>query len=66
MKKIPDLIVRDEGTLCLFCQLTPRARAWIDEHVQPDATWYGDALVVEHRYVWALAVGMNEAGLTIA
>jgi hypothetical protein len=31
-----------------------------------DATWYDDALVVEHRYAWALAVGMNKSGLTIA
>jgi hypothetical protein len=66
MKKIPDLIVRDEGTLFLFCPLTPKAKAWIDEHVQPDATWYGNALVVEHRYAWALVGGMNDAGLTIA
>jgi hypothetical protein len=65
MKTTPDLIVRDEGTLFLFCPLTPRARAWIDEHVQADATWYGNALVVEHRYALALAVGMHEAGLTI-
>ncbi len=66
MKTTPDLIVRDAGTLFLFCPLTPRARAWIDEHVQADATWYGNALVVEHRYAWALAIGMNDAGLTIA
>jgi hypothetical protein len=66
MKTTPDLIVRDAGTLFLFCPLTPRAKAWIGEHVQADATWYGDALVVEHRYAWGLAVGMNDAGLTIA
>jgi squalene cyclase len=43
-----------------------KANAWIDQHVQADATWYGNALVVEHRYAWALVVGMNDAGLTIA
>jgi hypothetical protein len=37
-----------------------------DGYVQPDATWYGNALVVEHRYAWALVGGMNDAGLTIA
>jgi len=66
MDNIPDLIVRDEGTLFLFCPLTPRAKAWIDQHVQEDSTWYGDALVVEHRYAFALAFGIKEAGLTIA
>jgi len=42
-----------------------KANAWIDEHVQADATWYGDALVFEHSYAFALAIGMNDAGLTI-
>jgi len=65
MKNIPDLIVRDEGTLFLFCSLTRRAKVWINEHIQADATWYGNALLVEHRFAFALAVGMNEAELTI-
>jgi hypothetical protein len=26
-----------------------KASAWIDEHVQANAPWYSDALVVEHR-----------------
>jgi hypothetical protein len=29
-----------------------------NEHVEPDATWFGHALVVEHRYSGDLAVGM--------
>jgi len=66
MKTTPDLIIRNAGTLFLFCPLTSRASTWIDEHVQADPTWYGNALVVEHRYAWALPVGMTEAGLTIA
>ena len=48
MKTTPDLIIRNAGTLFLFCPLTSRASTWIDEHVQADPTWYGNALVVEH------------------
>ena len=66
MKIKPDLLVRNEGTVFLFCPLTPRAKEWIDEHVQSDAQWFGDALVVEHRYAWGLAVGMKDAGFELA
>ena len=62
----PELLVRDAGTLFLFCPLTPCARAWIEEHVQPDAQWFGNALVVEHRYAFALLVGMKDDGLLLA
>jgi hypothetical protein len=64
--KTPDVLVSDEGTLFLFFPLTPRARQWIDANVQSDATWFGNALVVEHRYAWSLGQGMKDAGLRLA
>jgi hypothetical protein len=63
---VPDVLVHNEGTLFLFCPLTARAKRWIDEYVQPDALWFGSALVVEHRFAWGLAQGMNDAGLVLA
>ena len=62
----PDVLVCNEGTVFLFCPLTSRAKEWIDEHVQPDALWFGSALVVEHRFAWGLAQGMKDAGLVLA
>ena len=62
----PDVLVRNEGTLFLFCPLTSRAKNWIDERVQPDALWFGGALVVEHRFARALAQGMFDEGLVLA
>ena len=59
-KTTPDVLVRNEGTVFLFCPLTPRAKEWIDVHIQSDAQWFGNALVVEHRYAWGLAEGMKE------
>jgi len=65
--KTPDLLVRNEGTVFVFCPLTERARAWIDENVQTEAwQWFGSALVVEHRYAWGLASGMKNARLVLA
>jgi len=62
----PDVLVRNEGTVFLFCPLTSQGKEWIDEHVQPDALWFGSALVVEHRFAWGLAQGMKDAGLVLA
>jgi hypothetical protein len=62
----PDVLVRNEGTLFLFCPLTSQAKEWIDGYVQPDAQWFGNALVVEHRFAWGLARGMEDAGLVLA
>jgi hypothetical protein len=62
----PDVLVRNESTVFLFCPLTPQAKERIDEYVQSDAQWFGNALVVEHRYAWGLAEGMKEEGLVLA
>ena len=65
-KTTPDILVRNEGTVFLFCPLTPRAKEWIDEHVQSDAQWFGNALVVEHRHAWGLAQVMKNEGLVLS
>jgi hypothetical protein len=61
----PDVLVNNQGTLFLFCPLTAKAKQWIAENVQSDATWFNDVLVVEHRYAWGLAEGMKDAGLRL-
>jgi len=63
---IPDVIVRNAGTLYLFCPMTERARAWIFDNVQPDAQWFGHALVVETRFAWGLAQSMIGEGFVLA
>jgi hypothetical protein len=62
----PDVLVRNEGAVFLFCPLTSDGKQWIEEHVQPDALWFGSALVVEHRFAWGLAQGLKDAGLVLA
>ena len=61
----PDVLVCNEGTVFLFCPLTSRGKAWIDQYVQPGAQWFGNTLVVEHRFAWGLAQGMKDAGLLL-
>jgi hypothetical protein len=50
----------------LFCPLTERAQTWIDENVETESwQWFGNVLVVEHRYAWGLANGMKNSGLVL-
>jgi len=65
-KPTPDVLVNNAGTLFLFCPLTFKAKEWIDQNVQDDAQWFGQALVVENRYAWGLAEGMLSEGLLLA
>jgi hypothetical protein len=60
-----DVTVSNEGTLFLFRPLTSEARAWIEENVSEESQWFGDSLVVEHRYARDLAAGMIDAGLNV-
>jgi len=63
--RYPDVLVRNEGSIFLFQPVTSRAKTWIAEHVQPDTQWFGDALVVEHRYAVELAAAMRDTGLVL-
>ena len=58
-----DFVVRDEGTIWLFTPLTPAALQFLSEHIQDDAQYFGDSLVVEHRHVEDLLLGLSEHGL---
>ena len=65
--KNPDVLVRNDGTLFVFSPLTQQAQMWIDENLQTEPwQWFGNALVVEHRLAWGLALGMKDAGLVLA
>jgi hypothetical protein len=35
------------------------------DHVQADAQWFGNSLVVEHRYIGALVEGIANDGLRV-
>ena len=61
-----DVKVENHGTLFLFRLLTDAARDWVEAHVDPEAQWFGGALVVEHRYARDLAQGMLDDGLAVA
>ena len=60
-----DVFVSCEGSIFLFTPLTVAAKQWIDENVQPDAQWFGNALAVEWRFTAELAAAMRVGGLIL-
>lgn len=60
-----DVQIENHGSVYLFRPLTAEAEEWLSEHVSPDATYWGESLVVEHRYAHDLADGMSSDGLEV-
>jgi len=58
--------VEYHGSLCLLVLVSAPAREWVQAHVDPNAMWFCDKLVVEPRYVDALIEGLTEEGLVVA
>jgi hypothetical protein len=62
----PDVSIENHGSIFLFRTNTPAAAEWVSQNVQDDAQFFGDALVVEHRYAADLAVAMHRDGLVLS
>ena len=60
-----DFEVSGGGTVYLFKPLTPAARAWVDERLPTDATWWCGAVVVEHRYIGSIVGGAIADGRVV-
>lgn len=60
-----DALLENHGTTWLVRPLTQVASDWIEGNVQEDAQFFGNALVVEHRFVGDLAEGMRADGLGV-
>ena len=62
----PDFRCENHGSLFLLFPLTQPAHSWIEEHLPEDAQWFGNAVVVEHRYIWSILDGIQDAGLALS
>lgn len=60
MNKRLQIVVEDHGSIVLLRPLTKRTREWLEENTDPDAQWWGGALVVEPRYVEPILEGLRE------
>ncbi len=60
-----DVTIQNEGSIYLAHLNTDAAREWVNENVSDESQYFGQALVVEPRYLDNLIAGMCEAGLTV-
>lgn len=63
--EVSDFSVQNEFTIFLLHPLTAAAREWIAEHISDDAQRFGDAVVVEHRYIGDIIDGIKGDGLEV-
>ena len=63
--ELVDVEISGSGTVYLVKPVTERAEQWIQDNVAGETTYLGDALAVEHRYIFDLAEGMAEDGLIV-
>ena len=64
----PDIRVSNHGSVFLFSPTSAEARETLLELVPPgpDHHYFGNALVVEHRYASAVAEQLQEDGMSVA
>jgi hypothetical protein len=62
----PDFAVENHSSIFLFRMNTPAAVEWVSQNVQEDAQFFGDALVVEHRYIADIVAGIQNDGLAVS
>ena len=63
-KRAADFLVNNQGSIFLLTPVTEAATEWADEHLPEDAMHFGNAIVVEHRFIRDLVSGFMNDGLS--
>jgi hypothetical protein len=61
-----DFLCENHGSIFLLYPLTESAQAWIEENLPSDVQWFGQAVAIEHRYIWPILEGIQNDGLLVA
>lgn len=61
----PDFLVENHSSIFLLRPISPAGFAWIEEHLPPDRITFGNAVVIEPRYLWAILAGLQDDGLVV-
>jgi hypothetical protein len=60
-----DFELSGDGTVYLLQPVSRAAHNWVEEHLPTDATWFGGAIVVEHRFIGPIVSGAIGDGLRV-
>lgn len=61
----PDIRIENHGSVVLLRPVSGAATNWMEDHLPADAQRWGDAVVVEPRYVQPILDGMMNDGLVV-
>lgn len=61
----PDYVVSGGGSIFLVHSKNDSAFEWLSDHVSDEASWLGQALAVEHRYIGDLIDSLRNDGLEV-
>jgi hypothetical protein len=64
-KSQADFVCENHLSLFLLRPLTPAAFDWIKENLPLDRLTWGNATVIEPRYVWPIILGIQDSGLSV-
>ncbi len=62
----PDFICENHGSVFLLRPLSPSAFEWVEEHLPDDSLIFGNATVIEPRYVFKIILAIQDAGLAVS
>jgi hypothetical protein len=60
-----DFTVQNEGSIFLLYPHTQAANVWVSDHIPDYAQYFGNAVVIEHRYILDVVDGIKTDGLVI-
>jgi len=60
-----DIQIENHGSIVMLHMLTTTAKEWVKEHTGEEAQFFGNALVVEPRYVRDIIQGAINDGLIV-
>jgi hypothetical protein len=61
----PDFVCEYHIWLFLLRPVSAAAFDWIESHLPDDRLTFGNATVIEPRYVWNILLGIQESGLSV-
>jgi hypothetical protein len=60
-----DFCCENHGSIFLLYPLTESAKFWIEQNLPSDVQIFGNAVAIEHRYIWPILEGLQDDGLTV-
>jgi hypothetical protein len=60
-----DFSVLNQSSIFLLTPNSESAKEWVDENIDSEAMWWGNSVVVEHRYIRDIVDGLLNDGFTV-